>query len=642
MYRVLIALAAWLALSSPSWAAPPAPLSSEVYGRLPSIELMALSPSGEKLAYVSISGDSRQVVVKDLADKVLVAAPVGDSKIRALDWAGDDHLLITASATQALGSFSGTHEFDQTISLNLTTNAVMVVFSTNPAILHSTFGYLGAVQQAGHWYGFFEGLPLTKTRGFDSGSLSANNYVSLYRVELDSGVATLAASGAQRPHDWALDTEGTIVAHSEYVQTSGVWTLHVGDRPGAPLVSLTEPLAEVNLRGLGRTPGTVLVDKATPEEWSLADGSHAPLVTDRLIAGYIHDPATGRLVGVWPRGDRPEQQFFEPRLAARQAAYRKALGGDPKLISWSDDYRRMILFTEGDTDPGTYWLVDGKSVRAYAYPYPEIPDVNLGPTRVVSYKAADGLEIHGVLTLPPGREAKGLPLVVLPHGGPQGHDNLGFDWQAQAFASRGYAVFQPNFRGSDDQGLEFRDAGFGEWGRKMQTDISDGVADLARQGLIDPKRACIVGGSYGGYAALAGVTVQQGLYRCAVSYGGISDLSSFLFWLVPADGDDRTATARYERKFIGAKANDDPALRAISPAQLADRADAPILLIHGADDTVVPIAQSLQMQRALQKAGKPVDFLQLKGEDHWLSRDASRKAMLAAAIAFVERYNPVN
>lgn len=639
MFRVLLALAASLALVSPAIAVPPAPLKVEVYGRLPGIELMALSPSGERLAYISVAGDQRQLVVKDLTDKVLVAAPVGDNKVRALNWAGDDRLLITATTAQSLGSFSAKSEFGQTIALNLTTNAVMVVFGDNPNVLHSTFGYLGAAQQAGHWYGYFGGVPVSKTLGFDA-TLNANNYISLYRVDLDSGKAELAASGAQRPHAWALGADGSVVAHSEYAQASGVWTLAVGDRAGTSLASLTEPLGEVDLVGLGRAPGTVVVDKAIPEEWSLADGSHAPLVTDRLIEGYIFDAASRRLVGVWLLGDKPEQQFFDVRLAARQAAYRKALGGDPKIVSWSDDYRRMVLYTEGGGDAGTYWLVDGKAVRAYAYPYPDIPDVNMGEVRAVSYKAADGLEIHGVLTLPPGRDAKGLPLVVLPHGGPEGHDSIGFDWLAQAFAGRGYAVFQPNFRGSDDRGKEFRDKGFGEWGRKMQTDISDGVADLARQGVIDPNRACIVGASYGGYAALAGVTVQQGLYRCAVSYAGVSDLNNYLFWLAPADTDDRTALMRYVRKFIGARANDDPALKDISPARLADRADAPILLIHGADDTVVPITQSQQMQRALQRAGKPVEFIQLKGEDHWLSRDASRKAMLEAAVAFVERNNP--
>ncbi len=231
--------------------------------------------------------------------------------------------------------------------------------------------------------------------------------------------------------------------------------------------------------------------------------------------------------------------------------------------------------------------------------------------------------------------------MVLPHGGPQGHDSVGFDWLAQAFANQGYAVFQPNFRGSDGYGLAFRDAGFGEWGRKMQTDISDGVAALVRQGVIDPKRACIVGASYGGYAALAGVTLQQGLYRCAVSYGGLSDLHYFMDTAAPSGRQD-TATARYLRKFLGVTSNEDGVLRTLSPARLAKQADAPILLLHGADDSVVPIGQSREMDQALRAAGKPVEFVTLKSEDHWLSRDATRKAFLTAAVAFVEKYNPTH
>jgi dipeptidyl aminopeptidase/acylaminoacyl peptidase len=264
----------------------------------------------------------------------------------------------------------------------------------------------------------------------------------------------------------------------------------------------------------------------------------------------------------------------------------------------------------------------------------------VGPSRIVVYKAADGLEIHGVLTLPPGRSPKDLPLVVIPHGGPQSHDSLGFDWQAQAFANHGYAVFQPNFRGSDGYGLAFRNAGFGQWGRKMQTDISDGVAELARQGVIDPKRACIFGGSYGGYAALAGVTVQQGLYRCAVSYSGVTDLHSMFAFVYPPWFDGQSAGSRYMRKFFGVEFLDDPVLRKYSPAKLADHADAPILLIYGEDDSVVPVDQSLEMERALRAAGKPVEILSIKGEDHWLSKDATRKQVLGAALAFVQKYNP--
>jgi dipeptidyl aminopeptidase/acylaminoacyl peptidase len=228
---------------------------------------------------------------------------------------------------------------------------------------------------------------------------------------------------------------------------------------------------------------------------------------------------------------------------------------------------------------------------------------------------------------------------VLPHGGPEGRDYLGFDWWAQAFASRGYAVFQPNFRGSAGFGKTFRDAGYGEWGRKMQTDVSDGLAELVRRGIVDPKRACIMGASYGGYVALAGVTVQQGLYRCAVSVAGLSDLNAMLFWREQKFGQVNEVT-RSDHLFMGVKSAADGSLKAISPAHLAARSDAPMLLIHGKDDTVVPIDQSLVMKSALQSAGKPVEFVELSAEDHWLSHAPTRTQMLEASLAFVQKYNP--
>jgi dienelactone hydrolase len=635
MVRFLIAVIA--AFLAPRVAvSAPTPLGAEVYGRLPNIDLMQLSPSGDRFAYISVSGDKRLLVVKDMAGSVVFRASLADNKIRDLDWAGEDHLLVTASATRDF--FDERLEIYQTIVVNLITRKDFVVFATNDAVMQATFGFHRAISQGGHWYGLLGGVTMSKTRGFEA-TFNNDSLVELYRVDLDTGEAVIAASGRQRPHEWALSADAELAAHSEYAEETGDWSLWTGSEGSRLLATFHEPLEDIDLAGLGRTPGTVVVSKAVPEELSLADGAHVPLPADRLIDGYIHDPMTGRLVGVWLGGDRLEQQFYDPVLKALQAAFRKALGGSPRIVSWSADFKRMVLYTQGDGDAGTYWLVDGKSVKAYGYSYPELPDANVGLAKIVIYKAADGVGIHGVLTLPPGREPKNLPLVVLPHGGPQAHDVLGFNWWAQAFAGQGYAVFQPNFRGSDGYGREFRDAGFGEWGRKMQTDISDGVAELARQGVIDSKRACIVGGSYGGYAALAGVTVQQGLYRCAVSYAGISDLNYFLDREL---GDDRNAGARYLRKYLGAGPNYAAAMREISPAHFAARADAPVLLIHGLADTVVPIGQSREMERELKRAGKPVDFIQLEGEDHWLSRDATRKAMLAAAIAFVEKYNPTN
>jgi dipeptidyl aminopeptidase/acylaminoacyl peptidase len=202
-------------------------------------------------------------------------------------------------------------------------------------------------------------------------------------------------------------------------------------------------------------------------------------------------------------------------------------------------------------------------------------------------------------------------------------------------------VFQPNFRGSTGYGTAFERAGDGEWGRKMQSDISDGLAELARQGIADPKRACIVGASYGGYAALAGVTVQHGLYRCAVSIGGVANPNDFLDWIDSRHGHDSMAV-NYMKRLLGTDSLDDEKLDPISPVEQAAKADAPILLIYGKDDTVVPTRQSEAMAKALQKAGKPVQVVVLKEEDHWLSREATRVQALTETIAFIEKNNPPN
>jgi dipeptidyl aminopeptidase/acylaminoacyl peptidase len=257
--------------------------------------------------------------------------------------------------------------------------------------------------------------------------------------------------------------------------------------------------------------------------------------------------------------------------------------------------------------------------------------------RPLTFKAADGFVLSGYLTTPKGREPKTLPLVVFPHGGPAARDTLGFDWWAQAMAAHGYAVLQVNFRGSDGFGLKHLRAGYGEWGRKMQTDLSDGVRYLAAQGLIDPKRVCIVGASYGGYAALAGATLDSGVYRCAASVSGVTEPSRFIAWSKTQLG---MSALKYWAQFMGVEGAHDPDLTAISPVARAAEASGPILLVHGRDDSVVPFEQSSIMADALRRAGKPVEFVALKGEDHWMSRGETRLQMLQAVIAFLEKNNP--
>jgi len=333
--------------------------------------------------------------------------------------------------------------------------------------------------------------------------------------------------------------------------------------------------------------------------------------------------------------------MYEPTLDRRVASIARAFqGAELTLSSVSADLSKIVVFVEDHGVPGTWQFVDFATGQAnpVAEMYPGIPSDMVGPVKMFSYKAADGLDMEGVLTLPPGGSGKNLPVVVLPHGGPESLDDLGFDTWAQVFAARGYAVFQPNFRGSAGYGVEFRNAGFGQWGRKMQTDISDGLAALVAEGIVDPKRACIVGASYGGYAALAGVTVQQGLYRCAASYSGVSDPADML--LQGARDGASKASRRYWNSYLGSSSPSEIP-KDISPRALAERADAPILLVHGMKDTVVSPDQSRDMASALRRAGKPVEYIELKDEDHWLSRSATRLQWFKAMVEFVQKHNPV-
>jgi len=259
--------------------------------------------------------------------------------------------------------------------------------------------------------------------------------------------------------------------------------------------------------------------------------------------------------------------------------------------------------------------------------------------RRITYAAADGMKIPAYLTLPPGREAKNLPLIVLPHGGPAVRDTADFDWWSQSLSAQGYAVLRPNYRGSV-LNQEFLAAGFGEWGRKMQTDLSDGVRFLVKEGIADPARVCIVGASYGGYAALAGVALDPGVYRCAVSVAGLADLKRMLNWVNAKNWSAKNIEQRYWDRFMGVTGPGDPVLSQISPIDHVEAINAPVLLIHGRDDTVVPFEQSEIMFKALRHSQKPVELVVLDHEDHWLSRSETRLQMLKSTVAFLRAHNP--
>jgi len=359
--------------------------------------------------------------------------------------------------------------------------------------------------------------------------------------------------------------------------------------------------------------------------------------------GPIRAAVDGRMIGHYVlAGDEDRYTFFDPADERVWKAITAAYPGERvSLESWSTDRKKIVVLVDSRTEGPAYAVVDlgTRSASWLGAQYQGLKAADIATRDPVRFKAADGLELSGYLTLPKDRPAKNLPLIVHPHGGPASRDTPGFDWWAQGMASRGYAVLQVNFRGSDGLGRKLLEAGYGEWGRKMQTDLSDGVRHLAAQGTIDPKRVCIVGASYGGYAALAGPTLDRGVYRCAVSVNGVTDLRSLVAYSSNRSG---ATTRRYWNRFMGAEGRNDETLDRLSPLHLASQADAPILLIHGKDDTVVPVEQSRRMAEALAKAGRPHELVIHKGEDHWLSRGDSRLQTLEATMTFIEKHNPPN
>ena len=625
--------------AAPSTAAPPLSL----YGNLPGFETAALSPSGDLVALIGVVGDQRRLLVVDKDNKLMLSAPLGNQKVRDLTWAGNENVLLGLSATVGLGPefLASKTELWTYIVVPLKTRKVWEIFKGAPNITGGVRGFFGIAQHDGKWFGYFGGITLEEVKGGDPYLLTTQP--DLYEVDISNGsfrrvARRLEADSAYR--DWVVDGQGDVVATLDRFSNSGSWKIRDGH--GKLLASGQQSLGGVGLIGLGRTPNSLLYYDEEPgsrtHRWmELGGAAPEQILADRLVDEPLIDGPSHQLVGFVEEGDHPMARFFDAHRTKVMEATRRAFPNmNVKLIDCNDTFDRLLVTTDGPGDSGTWWLVDIKTGHAdpIGNSYPMKSD-DVGPIRMVEYKAADGLEMAGVLTLPPGREAKNLPVVIFPHGGPTARDYPEFDWWAQAFSSRGYAVFQPNFRGSWGYGTQFERAGDGEWGRKMQTDISDGLAELVREGIVDPKRACIMGGSYGGYAALAGVTLQHGLYRCSVAVAGVSDLAKMVQTDVYESGGD-DLLQRSLKSEVGSGRD----LKLVSPINFVDKTDAPILLIHGKDDTVVAYAQSQAMYSALHKAGKDVEFVTMPNEDHWLSKSATRLLMLEAAVAFVEKHNP--
>ncbi|CAN5336433.1 hypothetical protein BH11PSE9_BH11PSE9_13210 [soil metagenome] len=339
--------------------------------------------------------------------------------------------------------------------------------------------------------------------------------------------------------------------------------------------------------------------------------------------------------GVVTEGLKRETHWFEPRWAALQASVDAALPQRVNILS-DDSGGRILVFSHGDVDPGRWYVLDIASsrLREVGQVKPDIDPATMRPMETLDYKSGDGLTIPAYLTRPKGVSGP-APLVVLIHGGPNVRDHWGWDPEVQLLAANGYAVFQPQFRGSTGFGRSFEHAGYGQWGLAMQDDITDGVKYLVAKGMADPERICIVGASYGGYAALWGVVKTPDLYKCAVTFAGVTDIEYMLKdW---SDTNSSAVAREIQLTRVGDAAKDKARFGQVSPLKQAGRIKVPLLIAHGDEDERVPISHSRKLMDALKENGKTFEWLPLKGEGHGFTYVANQRKYYAAVLKFLDQ-----
>lgn len=622
--RIVAALAGTLMLAAPAFAKPP---HSAFVEQAP-VRSVTISPDGQRIAWVETIDGVDYVFHRPLSGGERKPVSRSDKDILSVNFLADNYLVMIGTTVTTWFGAPGKVRIGQGFIHNIAKN------QTYPL---DVAGDLYTVSQDGERAYF---------RGYSWG------WPTLVEVLLSNGNPWRRELGGRWGEtDWVVDQRGQML-FAQMRNTKESNQLHALDGTRRRLL-LEEKAPPFHVDLAGRMPDSddVVIadgrgaDFATLRRLSVKDGSvSAPLfeADGREADTPVVDDA-GFVRGAAISGTHPRYAFFDDALTKdMRSASVSFPGSSVWLQDWSADWRKLVLFVVGGPESGRYVLFDrdARKFVSLMQARPALAAGEWGEVISVEYKASDGLTIPAILTWPAGstpETRKSLPLVVLPHGGPEMYDRVSYDPTAQFLANEGYAVLQPNFRGSAGYGASFRDAGKRQFGRKMQDDVTDGVEALAAMGWIDKQRVCIMGYSYGGYAALAGAALTPDLYRCAISVSGVTDLPSFLTYMYNLTGAYSYNFA-YWRELLGDPEADAEELRRWSPTTLAPQVKAHVLLIHGENDESTPVRQSRLMERALKDAGKNVRFLELQNEGHNLSQALSRSLVFTETANFLAQH----
>jgi dipeptidyl aminopeptidase/acylaminoacyl peptidase len=613
-------------------AAPLIPLERFAAG--PAMSAPRISPDGNRVVYITSIGAERFVTILDLRSREprpILRGTSGAFRVMRCEFKGDNRLLCHFTGMERL--YGELYPSTRLVALDADGSKRRVLFQ-------DPFGW----QSAGRALSqdrIVHHLPDDPHHVLIELADVHTIYPSVYRLNVDAGDRQVVVPEHPPVLSWLADREGVVRFGYGFRDGTAVYLARSGaNQPWRTLEKFKrftrarfEPLA------FGPLPNQLFVSapqerRAAVWQMDLEENRDFQLLfarpdvdvrailswpTDRHVAGFLYET------------DRPHVHFIDPLAAAVDQTLEHALPGIyHAVLDASRDGQKIVTISYSDVMPACYHVLDlaNHLLIAIGREGFELSDARLAPVKAITVSGAGGINIPGYLTLPLGTaEGTRLPAVVLPHGGPKARDRWGYDPLVQLLANRGYAVLQLNFRGSTGYGEEWEDAGHQAWGTVMHDDITAGTHWLIDQAIADPARICIVGWSYGGYAALIGVVKEPQLYRCAVSIAGVSDLSQL------ARDDDRYYGGRDAVRSSTGSVKAE--LMAQSPRVQAERIKVPVLLVHGEDDFTVLAAHSKEMAKALSQHGVRNELVLIKDGDHSLWRADMRLTLYSKLEAFL-------
>ena len=640
MVKVLAALAAVCVTAFGACAAValPAPIPTDVLFRQDLITTMALSPDGAHVAAL-VQGrgdDADRIVVIDLGTfKTKRSITAGEYSARSISWASPTRILASFGVPRTVRGETYTVG-SRLVTLDIDTGDMAVMFEGQKSALRRN-RWLGRVAST---------LPNDPDHVLMPAATSSGQH--LWRVNIETGAAEIAERGRDRTVYWFMDGAGRAVMRIDANSTYRTLYVYVRDEADP---DDWKRLRKIRVRDddqdsrdfwpVAPAPGdSRYYVLAHPEDEEFATIKLYDYEADELLETVIDagdadvlraitSAKTGELLGAQVMRDRIETILLDKTAQAHIRGLDAYFENDANVRFWggSDKGRYALLFVSSPTRPGEFWVYDYEE-RAVTYLMDDkdgIDAASLGRMEVMAYASRDGTPLTAYVTHPAGAGPDDpAPLVALVHGGPEARDAYDFGRWVQYLASRGYRVVQPYFRGSEGKGRAFAAAGYGQWGGLMQDDVSDAVMALQADGLAEPETTCIVGASYGGYAALYGGATTPHLYACAASLNGVTDLVSQLRFDRREHGKD-SEVYEYLLRGIGDPKRDKARLDAASPLAYAQSYPVPVHIGYAEDDRRVPQSQSKAMVKALRKADRPVTVIAFEDEGHSMSWSADRR-----------------